>query len=151
MTWVSGTGDDPARGARSRGDAGVGLVDVMIGLTILAFVTATLLSIFLSGITQARTSGLRAEATTWAQSQIDYLRYQGVTSPCLTAGIRTITPVSPVCAALEPALPADLATATVQVETNALGQAGLRRITIQVSHVPGTVFYQVVTYETQFL
>ena len=47
----------------AHGQAGIGLIDVMIGLTILAFVTTTLLGIFLSGMAQARVSGLRGEAT----------------------------------------------------------------------------------------
>jgi len=131
-------------------DAGVTLVDVMIGLTILAFVTASLLSIFISGIAQARTSGVRGEAAAWAQSEIDYLRYVGYTSVCLGAGTRTITPTSLPCTSVEPTLPADVAQATVQVENN-IGQAGLKRITIQISGVSGTVLYRVVTYETQFL
>jgi len=132
------------------GVAGVTLIDVMVGLTILAFVTAALLSIFISGIAQARTSGVRGEAATWAQSEIDYLRYVGYTNSCLNAGTRTITPTSVPCTTVEPALPADLAQATVQVEDN-VGQTGLKRITIQISRESGIVLFRVVTYETQFL
>lgn len=132
------------------GEAGVTLVDVMVGLTILAFATTALFSVFLSGIAQARTSGVRGEAAAWAQSEIDYLRYVGYTSVCLNAGTRTITPTSVPCTSVEPALPADLAQATVQVEYN-VGQTGLKRITVQISQVPSTVLYRVVTYETQFL
>jgi len=51
---------------------------------------------------------------------------------------------------VEPALPADLAQATVQVEDN-VGQTGLKRITIQISRESGIVLFRVVTYETQFL
>ncbi len=139
--------------ARSRsdlGEAGVTLVDVMIGLTILAFATAALFNIFLSGIAQAQTSGVRGEAAAWAQSEIDYLRYVGYTSVCLNAGIRTITPTSVPCTSVEPTLPAELAQATVQVENN-VGQTGLKRITLEVSRVSGIILYRVVTYETQFL
>ncbi len=132
------------------GEAGVTLVDVMIGLTILAFVTTALFSVFLSGIAQAQTSGVRGEAAAWAQSEIDYLRYVGYTSVCLDAGTRTITPTSIPCTSVEPTLPVDLAQATVQVENN-VGQTGLKRITIEVSRVPGIVLYRVVTYATQFL
>jgi len=131
------------------GAAGVTLIDVMVGLTILAFVTAALLSIFISGIAQARTSGVRGEAAAWAQSEIDYLRYVGYTNSCLSAGTRTITPASVPCTSVEPTLPPDLAQATVQVENN-VGQTGLKRITIQVSRESGIVLYRVVTYETQF-
>jgi Tfp pilus assembly protein PilV len=127
----------------------VTLIDVMIGLVILAFATASLFAIFLSAIAQARTSGVRGEAAAWAQSEIDYLRYVGYTSSCLNAGTRTITSTSIPCTPLEPALPASLAQATVQVENN-IGQPGLKRITIQVSQFPGVVLQRVVTYETQF-
>ena len=132
------------------GAAGVTLIDVMVGLTILAFVTAALLGIFISGIAQARISGVRGEASTWAQSEIDYLRYMGYTSSCLGAGTRTITATSSPCTSVEPPLPADLAQATVQVENN-VGQTGLKRVTIEISRVSGIVLYRVVTYETQFL
>lgn len=138
------------RRIRDLGEAGLTLVDVIIGLTILAFVTAALYSVLLSGIAQAQTSGVRGEAAAWAQSEIDYLRYVGYTSVCLGAGTRTITPTSLPCTSVEPTLPAELAQATVQVEYN-VGQAGLKRITIQVSRAPGVVLYRVVTYETQFL
>jgi hypothetical protein len=138
------------RRIRDLGEAGLTLVDVIIGLTILAFVTAALYSVLLSGIAQAQTSGVRGEAAAWAQSEIDYLRYVGYTSVCLNAGTRTITPTSLPCTSVEPTLPAELAQATVQVEYN-VGQAGLKRITIQVSRAPGVVLYRVVTYETQFL
>jgi Tfp pilus assembly protein PilV len=138
------------RPGRDPAQAGVTLVDVMIGLTILAFVTAALFNIFLSGIAQAQMSGVRGEAAAWAQNEIEYLRYVGYTSACLGAGTRTITPTSVPCTSVEPLLPADLAQATVQVENN-IGQSGLKRITIQVSHVAGIVLYTVVTYETQFL
>ena len=134
---------------KDREDDGVALLDVMIGLTLLSFVTAALFSIFLWGITQARTSGARGEAAAWAQSEIDYLRFMGYTSSCLYAGTRTITPTSVPCTSVEPALPADLAQATVQVENN-VGLAGLKRVTIQVSRT-GAVLYRMVTYETQFL
>lgn len=142
----------PIRGSRPRspGETGVGLVDVLIGLTILAFVTAFLLSVFISGIAQAHTSGTRGEAASWAQSELDYLRFVGYTSSCLNPGTRTITPTSVPCTSVEPALPADLAQATVQVENN-VGQTGLKRVTIQVFHVPGNVLYRVATYEAQFL
>ncbi len=135
-------------------DAGVTLIDVMVGLTILAFVAASLLAIFVSAIAQARTSGVRGEAASWAQSELDFLRYVGYGSSCLNAGTRTITPTSASCAAspfgnLEPGLPASLAQATVQVENN-VGQTGLKRITIQVSQFPGAVLERVVSYETQF-
>ncbi len=135
---------------RDPAQAGVILLDVMVGLTILSFVTTALFNIFLWGIAQAQTSGVRGEAAAWAQSEIDYLRYVGYTSVCLGAGTRTITPTSVPCTSVEPALPADLAQATVQVENN-IGQTGLKRITIQASHVPGIVLYTVETYETQFL
>ena len=138
------------RRIRDLGEAGLTLVDVIIGLTILAFVTAALYTVLLSGIAQAQTSGVRGEAAAWAQSEIDYLRYVGYTSVCLNAGTRTITPTSLPCTSVEPTLPAELAQATVQVEYN-VGQAGLKRITIQVSRAPGVVLYRVVTYETQFL
>jgi len=139
---------------RRRRDAGVTLVDVMMGLTILAFVAASLYGIFLSAIAQARTSGVRGEAAAWAQSEIDFLRYVGYNSSCLNVGTRTITPTSASCASpplagLEPALPASLAQATVQVENN-VGQTGLKRITIQVSQYTSAVLERVVTYETQF-
>jgi len=138
------------RRIRDPREAGLTLVDVIIGLTILAFVTAALYTVLLSGIAQAQTSGVRGEAAAWAQSEIDYLRYVGYTSVCLNAGTRTITPTSLPCTSVEPTLPAELAQATVQVEYN-IGQAGLKRITIQVSRAPGVVLYRVVTYETQFL
>ena len=135
---------------RDPAQAGVTLVDVMVGLAILAFATTVLFNIFLSGIAQAQTSGVRGEAAAWAQSEIDYLRFVGYTSVCLGAGTRTITPTSVPCTPVEPILSSDLAQATVQVENN-IGLTGLKRITIQVSRAPGIVLYTAVTYETQFL
>jgi Tfp pilus assembly protein PilV len=127
----------------------VTLIDVMVGLVILAFVAASLFAIFLSAIAQARTSGVRGEAAAWAQSEIDYLRYAGYSSSCLNAVTRSITATSPPCTPLEPPLPASLAQATVQVENN-IGLSGLKRITIQVSQFPSVVLERVVTYETLF-
>jgi hypothetical protein len=135
---------------RSERAQGIALVDVIIGLTILAFVTASLFTIFLSGIAQAHVSGARGEAAAWAQSELDYLRFGGYGSACLAAGTRTLMPTSSGCTLMEPTLPADLAQATVQVENN-IGQTGLKRITVQVFQVPGVLLYRVVTYETQFL
>ena len=141
----------PSPGSRlDRGrESGVGLVDVLIGLTILGFVTASLLSVFISGIAQAHNSGIRGEAAAWVQSELDYLRFVGYTSSCLNPGTRTITPTSVPCTSVEPALPADLAQATVQVENN-IGQTGLKRITIQAFQTTGSVLYRVATYEAQF-
>ena len=126
----------PSR-ARSWGERGIGLVDVMIGLTVLAFVTTSLLSVFLSSIAQAHASGVRAEAATWAQGEMDYLRWLGYTNACLAQGTRTLTPTSSGCTALEPSLPHEFDQATVQVEANVLGQPGLKRITIEVPRCPG--------------
>jgi hypothetical protein len=131
------------------GETGVTLIDVMVGLTILAFVTVALLNIFISGIAQARTSGVRGVAAAWAQSEIDYLRYVGYASSCLATGTRTITPASIPCTSVEPMLPAGLAQAIVQVENN-IGQTGLKRIGIEIDRAPGIVLYKVATYETQF-
>lgn len=139
----------PPRLRSHLGETGVTLIDVMVGLTILAFVTVALLNIFISGIVQARTSGVRGKAAAWAQSEIDYLRYVGYTSSCLDTGARTITSTSIPCTSVEPPLPADLAQAIVQIEDN-VGQSGLKRIGIEIERASGVVLYKVVTYETQF-
>jgi hypothetical protein len=138
-------------------DAGVALIDVMIGLTLLAFVTAALMNIFLFATAQARSSGIRGEAGAWVQGEIDYLRLQGYSGPaCLAAGpAKTITPGSTLCgAAPEPPLPASFNKATIQVEdwgaTLTPPRSGLKRITIEVYRVPGNVLYRVVTYATSF-
>ncbi len=135
---------------RARGDDGLTLVDVTIGLVILAIATFLIFNVFVTGIMQAKASGIQTEATAWTNGEVEYLRY---TYSCLTAGTWTITPSSPACspANLEPALPTDFHHATVQVEDNAVGQAGLKRITIKVFTPLGKVIYEVVTYVTQFV
>ena len=139
----------PRSGPGSRRQAGFALADVLTGLTLLSFVTLTLLNIYLSGITHARTAGVDAEAAMWVQAETDYLRWVGYPSVCLAAGTRTITPSSTPCTSVEPALPAEFAQATIQVEDSALGRPGLKRMTFQVYRVPGAVLYEAATYVTR--
>ncbi len=140
---------------RARGDDGLTLVDVTIGLVILAIATFLVFNVFVTGITQARASGVQTEATAWANGEVEYLRWLGytqwLTSSCIAASTRTIPPNSSGCTTLEPVLPNDFGQATVRVEDNALGQPGLKRITIKVFTPLGKVIYEVVTYVTQFV
>jgi hypothetical protein len=120
-------------------------------MTQLSISVISLPNLFLTAMTQGKNSGVYGEAATWAQAEFDYLRSVGFTSPCLAQGTTTITPTSSGCTTLQPALPRDFPQATLQVEDNALGQTGLKRVTIKVSYPStGTVFYRVVTYVTQF-
>jgi hypothetical protein len=132
------------------GDDGLTLIDITIGLVILAIATFLIFNVFVTGIRQAKASGVKTEATAWTNREVEYLRF---TYSCLTAGTWTIAPSSPACnpAGLEPALPTDFDHATVQVQDNAVGQAGLKRITIQVFTRTGKLIYEVVTYVTQFV
>ena len=120
-------------------------------MTLLSISVILLPNLFLTTMTQGKNSGVYGEAATWAQAESEYLRGIGFTSSCVAQGTTTITPTSSGCTTLQPALPKDFAQATVQVEDNALGQTGLKRITILV-YYPSTVtvFYRVVTYVTQF-
>jgi Tfp pilus assembly protein PilV len=139
-----------ARLFRHRADeAGFSLTDVLVGLTLLAIAVISLTNLLLTAMTQGKNAGIQAEASTWAQGELDYLRGLAFTSSCLAQGTRTITFSSAGCTALEPQLPRDFPQATVQVENNALGRAGLKRITIQVNQPAGTVFYRTVTYVTK--
>ncbi len=132
-------------------ETGFGLVDVVVGMTLLAIAVMLLPNLFLTAMTQGKNSGVYGEAATWAQAEFDYLRGVGFTSPCLAQGTTTITPASSGCTTLQPALPNDFPQATMQVENNALGQTGLKRVTINIYYPStGTVFYRVVTYVTQF-
>jgi hypothetical protein len=127
------------------------MADVVVGLTLLAIAVILLPNLFLSAMTQGKSSGVYGEAATWAQAESDYLRGVGYTSSCLNAGTTTVTPNSSGCTTLQPTLPKDFPQATVQVENNALGQTGLKRVTILIYYPStGTVFYRVVTYVTQF-
>jgi hypothetical protein len=126
------------------------LADILVGLTLLALVTVSLMSSFVVGFTEARTSGVHARAATWVQAEIDYLRSLGYAHACLATGTRTLTRTSGPCTALEPPLSAGLAQATVQVETNVLGRPGLKRLTVEVFRQAGPLFYRVVTYVTEF-
>lgn len=138
-------------GRRARHEAGLGMTDVLVGMTLLGIAVILLPNLFLSAMTQGKSSGVHGEAATWVQAESDYLRGVGFTSPCLAAGTTTITPTSSGCTGLQPALPQDFPQATVQVEDNALGQTGLKRVTIKVFYPStGTVFYRMVTYVTQF-
>ncbi len=129
----------------------MGITDVLVGLTLLGIAVIMLPNLFLTAMSQGKNSGVYGEAATWAQAESDYLRGVGYTSSCLAAGTTTITPTSSGCTGLQPALPKDFPQATVQVENNALGQTGLKRVTIRVFYPStGTVFYRVVTYVTQF-
>jgi len=138
------------RGAGSH-ETGLGLTDVVVGMTLLAIAVLLLPNLFLTAMTQGKNSGVYGEAAVWSQAEFDYLRGVGYSSSCLAQGTTTITPSSAGCTALQPALPIDFPQATVQVENNALGQTGLKRITIKIYYPStGTVFYRVVTYVTQF-
>lgn len=138
-------------GRPRRHQAGFGLTDVVVGMTLLGIAVVLLPNLFLTAMTQGKSSGIYGTASTWAQAEFDYLRGVGYTSSCLAQGTTTITPSSSGCTSLQPALPRDFPQATVQVENNALGQSGLKRITIKVYYPStGTVFYRVVTYVTQF-
>ncbi len=133
-----------------RRETGLGLTDVLVGMTLLAIAVISMSNLFNTAMSQGKSAGVHAEAATWAQGEMDYLRGVGFTSACLAQGTTTFTPASPTCTSLQPSLPLDFPQATVQVEDNALGQTGLKRVTIQVFHPAGTVFYRVVTYVTQF-
>jgi Tfp pilus assembly protein PilV len=137
-------------GSIRRPNAGLGLTDVLVGMTLLATAVISLTNLFITAMSQGKNSGVYGEAATWTQGELDYLRAVGFTSSCLAQGTTTITPTSSGCTTLQPALPIDFPQATVQVEDNALGQTGLKRVTIQIYHPVGTVFYRVVTYVTQF-
>jgi hypothetical protein len=140
-----------SRGRPRRQEAGLGLTDVVVGMTLLGLAVMMLPNLFLTAMTQGKNSGVYGEAATWAQAEFDYLRGIGFTSPCLAQGTTTITPTSSGCTALQPALPIDFPQATIQVEDNALAQTGLKRVTIMVYYPStSTVFYRVVTYVTQF-
>ena len=139
------------RGRPRRQEAGLGLTDVLVGMTLLGLAVMLLPNLVLTAMTQGKNSGVYGEAATWAQAEFDYLRGVGFTSSCLAQGTTTITQTSSGCTALQPALPIDFPQATVQVEDNALGQTGLKRVTIMVYYPStGAVFYRVVTYVTQF-
>lgn len=145
MRWVTG-----GRLWRARGcPAGFAMIDVVVGMTVLAFVSISVMNVFLTVFTQARTSGVHAEAATWVQGEAEYLRGLDFDHTCLGAGARTITPTSPPCSAVEPPLPAGFVQASVQVEDDALGRPGLKRLTIEVSRTAGTVFFRVATYVTE--
>jgi hypothetical protein len=127
------------------------MTDVLVGLTLLGISVVLLPNLFLTAMTQGKNSGVYGEAAVWAQAESEYLRGVGFTSPCLAQGTTTITPTASGCTALQPALPRDFPQATVQVEDNALGQTGLKRVTIKIFYPStGTVFVRVVTYVTQF-
>jgi hypothetical protein len=132
------------------GESGIALVDIIIGMSLLAVATITLTNLFLTAMGQAANAGTNGQAAAWAQAETDYLRGVGYTSACLNPGTTTITSTSSGCTSVQPSLPITFSQATVQVENNALGQTGLKRITILVYRPAGTVFYRVVTYVTQF-
>ena len=131
------------------GQAGIALTDVVVGMTVLAFVTIAVMNVFLAGFTQARTAGVHAEAATWVQGEMEYLRGLNFDHACLSGGTRTLTPTSAGCTVLEPALPAGFLQTTVQVEDNALGRPGLKRVTIEITRTAGAVFYRAATYVTE--
>jgi hypothetical protein len=139
------------RGRPGRHEIGLGLTDVVVGMTLLGIAVMLLPNLFLTAMTQGKNSGVYGEAATWAQAEFDYLRGVGFTSTCLAQATTTITPASSGCTALQPTLPKDFPQATMQVEDNALGQTGLKRVTIIVYYPStSTVFYRVVTYVTKF-
>jgi len=134
-----------------RREAGLGLTDVLVGMTLLAMSVISLTNLFITAMSQGKNTGVYGEAAAWAQGELDYLRGVGFASACLAQGTTTITPGSSGCTALQPSLPIEFPQATVQVEDNALGQTGLKRVTVQMYYpATGTVFYRVVTYVTQF-
>jgi Tfp pilus assembly protein PilV len=132
-----------------RGERGFGLTDVLVGMTLLAISTVSLNTLFLTAMGQGKSAGVEARAAVWAQAETDYLRSTGYGSPCLAAGTTTITPTSSGCTAVQPPLPVEFPTATVQVEDNALGTTGLKRVTVLVYRPAAGVYYEVVTYVAQ--
>lgn len=129
-----------------RGEQGFGLTDILVGMTLLAISTVSLTNLFITAMGQGKNAGVEARAAVWAQAETDYLRGTGYGSPCLAARTITITPTSLGCTAVQPPLPVDFPSATVQVEDNALGTSGLKRVTVLVYNPAGGVYYEVVTY-----
>jgi Tfp pilus assembly protein PilV len=139
----------PRQHRAPRPEQGFSLTDILVGMTLLAISTISLTNLFIGAMGQGKNAGVAAHAAVWAQAETDYLRSVGYGSSCLAAGITTITSTSSGCTVVQPPLPIEFPTATVQVEDTALGMAGLKRVTVLVYRPTGIVYYRVVTYVAQ--
>lgn len=119
-------------------------MDIIVGLSVLAFVTLAVMNIFLAGVGQARTAGVHGEAAAWVQAEVDYLRALGYGHACLAAGTRTRTPGTAGCTALDPALPAAFTRATITVEAD-VPLPRTKRVTIEVFRA-ARLFFRSATY-----
>ncbi|MGQ0548446.1 MAG: type II secretion system protein, partial [Armatimonadota bacterium] len=101
---------------------GFTLLEVMVGMILLASIVVLLSQAFMAAISRADETGDHSLAAAWTQSYVDYLRNQGYS----VSGTWTETPAS--CASPEPCMPAAFSSASIQVSTTAF--AGLKQLDI---------------------
>ncbi len=120
-------------------ERGFTLLEVMVGMILLASIVVLLTQTFMAAISRADETGDHSLAAAWVQGYGDYLRNQGYG----ITGTWTETPAS--CTSPEPCLPTAFSSASVQVSTTAF--AGLKQLDITVYKVGVTPpFLAVTTY-----
>ncbi len=133
--------------ARARGQSderGFTLLEVMVGMILLAAIVVLLTQAFMAAISRADETGDHSLGAAWIQAYQDYMRNQGYS----ITGTWTETPAG--CTSPEPCLPAAFSSASIQVSTT--GYAGLKQLDITLYKVGVTPpFMALTTYATNLV
>lgn len=120
-----------------RAQPGFTLLEVMVGMMLLAALVVLLTQAFMAAISRADETGDHSLAAAWIQSYVDYLRNQGYG----ITGSWTETPAS--CTSPEPCLPSAFGSASIQVSTTAF--VGLKQLDITLYKTGVTPPFMVLT------
>ncbi|MGH2371860.1 MAG: type II secretion system protein [bacterium] len=125
-------------------ERGFTLLEVMVGMILLAAIVVLLSQAFMAAISRADETGDHSLGAAWTQAYVDYLRNQGYS----ISGTWTETAAS--CASPEPCMPAAFSSASIQVSTTAY--AGLKQLDITLYKVGVTPpFMALTTYVTDLV
>lgn len=123
---------------RARGsERGFTLLEVMVGMILLASIVVLLTQAFMAAISRADETGDHSLAAAWIQAYVDYLRNQGYS----VTGTWSETTAS--CASPEPCLSGAFSSASIQVSTTAF--VGLKQLDITLYRVGVTPPFMTLT------
>ncbi|MDR7521813.1 MAG: prepilin-type N-terminal cleavage/methylation domain-containing protein [Armatimonadota bacterium] len=124
---------------RSGGQRGFTLIEVMIGMLLLASIVVMLAQGYMAALSRAGETGDHTMAAAWAQAMVDYLRNQGYG----VSGSWSETPAA--CAAPKPCLPPVFSRADIVVSNT--GIPSLKQIDITLYRMgSGSPFMALSTY-----
>ncbi len=127
-----------------RSQRGFTLLEVMVGMLLLAAIVVLMSQAFMAAISRADETGVHSLGAAWIQAYMDYLRNQGYS----VTGSWTETPTS--CTAPGPCLPTAFTQGIIAVSTTAV--AGLKQVDITLYKVGVTPpFMSLTTYVTDLV